>query len=68
MIRPGDRENPQSRDDPASPTRGNYPRRATGPAPDEGAAFLIEKEFANPIPLPRFDLADRADAEARRSG
>jgi hypothetical protein len=27
-----------------------------------------EKEFANPIPLPGLDLADRADAEARPSG
>ena len=73
MIRPGDRKNPQSRDDPASPTRRPCPRGATGPRADRaGPAIVPTKNSQTRSPCPGSTLpigstrraTDRVDSPA----
>ena len=72
MIRPGDRENPPSRDDPASPTRRPCAPGATGPAPTTRGRPPPEKNSRTRSPYPGSTLpiassrraTDRVDSPA----
>jgi hypothetical protein len=68
MIRPGDPEDPQTRDDPASPTHQLYPTGPRDAATERPSPDPSGKESANPIPLAPTDLAVQGNPAARRSG